>query len=168
MTDVSSATPIMAQAVAVAIGATKRQVQIWTDAGAIRCIPETDRQGRGRQRLYDPVELPIAALVATMAKFQIPIGRIKEWSDVVRKGPVHGKTEGGEVVVDGPNSKSRQEWVTDALRGKIKSFIAFYIDEEGDFKYLWLKSEGLGPFFGSLVDGGIVISVHKVVNRIPH
>ena len=46
--------PIMAQAVADAIGANKRQVQIWTDAGILRCLPETDRQGRGRQRLYDP------------------------------------------------------------------------------------------------------------------
>jgi len=75
---------LMAQAVADAIGATKRQVQIWTDAGAIRCTPESDRQGRGRQRLYDRSELPVAALVAAMARCKLPIGHLLRFSDAIR------------------------------------------------------------------------------------
>ena len=75
---------LMAQAVADAIGATKRQVQLWTDAGAIRCIPESDRQGRGRQRRYDRSELPVAALVAAMARCKLPIGHLLRFSDAIR------------------------------------------------------------------------------------
>ena len=62
--------PLMAQAVADAVGATKRQIQLWTDGGAIRCLPETDRQGRGRQRLYEQSELPFAALVAHIERIR--------------------------------------------------------------------------------------------------
>ena len=75
---------LMAQAVADRIGATKRQVQIWTDAGAIRCIPESDHQGRGRQRLYDRSELPIAAIVAAMARCKLPIGHLVRFANSIR------------------------------------------------------------------------------------
>ena len=75
---VAMAETLMAQAVADAIGATKRQVQIWTDAGAVHCIPETDRMGRGRQRLYDQSELPKAAIIARLAEFQVPIGVLQQ------------------------------------------------------------------------------------------
>lgn len=86
--------PIMAQAVADAIGANKRQVQIWTDAGILRCLPETDRQGRGRQRLYDPDELPFATLAARMADVKTPIGDMLLWMLEVRKGVQKGDDDG--------------------------------------------------------------------------
>ena len=104
----------MAQAVADAIGATKRQVQLWTDGGAIRCLPETDRQGRGRQRLYDQTELPFAALVAALATHKLPIGDLILWSRVVRTSlrefPFQGK-------------KYTKDWHEAAFRGEIESYI---------------------------------------------
>ena len=75
---------MMAQALADRVGTSKRQVQIWTDAGAVACLPETDRQGRGRQRLYSTSEVPIAALVAVMARFKLPIGSLLLWSRAIR------------------------------------------------------------------------------------
>lgn len=68
--------PLMAKALADAVGATRRQVQLWTDAHVIDCLPGTDRQGTGRKRLYDQSEIPFAALAAELAKWQISIGRI--------------------------------------------------------------------------------------------
>lgn len=53
-------------------GATKRQVQLWTDAGALRCVAGTDRQGRGRQRLYSEDE----ARYARLAAYCGPVGRV--------------------------------------------------------------------------------------------
>ncbi len=68
---------LMAQAMADAIGATKRQVQIWTDAGVLICRPETDlHPGRGRQRLYDREELPVATLYQPTLNWRSPVGLI--------------------------------------------------------------------------------------------
>ena len=77
----------IAHAVADAIGATKRQVQVWTDAGAVHCLLETDRQGRGRQRRYHLNELPSAALVAQLARQLLSIGVIRAWATICRERP---------------------------------------------------------------------------------
>ena len=80
----------MAKALADAVGATRRQVQLWTDAHVIDCLPGTDRQGTGRKRLYGQSEIPFAALAAELAKWQISIGRIAllvGWVRASRKMP---------------------------------------------------------------------------------
>ena len=76
--------PLMARELANAVGASKRQIQIWTDAGAIQCRSETDRLGRGKQRLYDAEELLYAAVSARLAELQLPIGRLKGFTEAMR------------------------------------------------------------------------------------
>ena len=41
--------PMLANVFAERIGATLRQVQLWTDQRVILCLPETHHQGRGRK-----------------------------------------------------------------------------------------------------------------------
>jgi hypothetical protein len=108
----------MAQAVADAVGATKRQVQLWSDAGAIQCFPETDRQGRGRQRLYPRSELPFAAMAAFLARYQIPIGMIRAWVGFAR------------MVLAGqieplPSTRRGTDWYRSAFRGEEESYMMF-------------------------------------------
>ena len=105
----------MAQAVADAVGATKRQVQLWSDAGAIQCFPETDRQGRGRQRLYPRSELPFAAMAAFLAQYQIPIGMIRAWIYFTRM----------QLVSDIPGPGPKADWYRRAFRGEEESYMMF-------------------------------------------
>ncbi len=105
----------MAQAVADAVGATKRQVQLWSDAGAILCFPETDRQGRGRQRLYPRSELPFAAMAAFLARYQIPIGMIRAWTHFTRM----------QLASDIPGPGRKAEWFRRAYRGEEESYMMF-------------------------------------------
>ncbi len=108
---------MMAQAVADAIGATKRQVQLWTDAGAIQCLPDTDRQGRGSQRLYTKDELPTAALVAAAAKAKLPIGILKRFAEHLRlyakAGAYSAVEHGGYIVFEVPDdpNKPQDSWI---------------------------------------------------------
>lgn len=69
---------IMAKALADAAGSTRRKVQIWTDAKVLECLPGTDYQGSGKQRLYDPSEIKFAKLAAELSSHQVSIGRIAE------------------------------------------------------------------------------------------
>ena len=105
----------MAQAVADAVGATKRQVQLWSDAGAIQCFPETDRQGRGRQRLYPRSELPFAAMAAFLARYQIPIGMIRAWIHFTRM----------QLASDIPGPGRKADWYRRAFRGEEESYMTF-------------------------------------------
>ncbi len=105
----------MAQGVADAVGATKRQVQLWSDAGAIQCFPETDRQGRGRQRLYPRSELPFAAMAAFLARYQIPIGMIRAWIHFTRM----------QLASDIPGPGRKADWYRRAFRGEEESYMTF-------------------------------------------
>ncbi len=109
----------MAQAVADAVGATKRQVQLWSDAGAIQCFPETDRQGRGRQRLYPRSELPFAAMAAFLARYQIPIGMIRAWIHFTRM----------QLASDIPGPGRKADWYRRAFRGEEESYMTFGAEE---------------------------------------
>lgn len=137
---------LMAQAVADAIGATLRQVQIWTDAGAIACLPETNRRGRGKKRFYEPSELPIAALIAALAKAQVPIGVLINASQYIR------------IMLDkGTN------WERAALAGQTASFIVQ--DTENERSFAWGASNSLM----SMVKGKpncVVIDVEEVARRV--
>ena len=154
---------LMAQAFGDAVGATKRQIQFWTDRGAVKCVAGTDQQGRGKQRLYDEAEIPIARLIAQMAAFQLPIGRLisaAEWIRVFtnpegpgtyRKGPTKGLT-GGFTAAE----------LRDALAGKHESFILL---RPGIDSFLWLDQKGMNRALkGSAM---IVIPVHEVVTHGP-
>ena len=150
-------TPLMAQALADVIGATKRQVQIWTDAGAIVCIPETDRQGRGRQRLYDPSEIPIAGLVAAISKYKLPIGMIVGWSQMVRTH-LAGRGQGASGF-----SPYEREWYEAALAGELRSFLVLTPDEKQAFAWVNMA------FMMILLNDELsvaVINVKAVIDRL--
>jgi len=67
--------PLMAQAVADAVGATKRRVQLWSDHGVLQFLPGSGGV-RGNQRLYPRTELPFAAMACYLAKLGVNIGTI--------------------------------------------------------------------------------------------
>ena len=67
--------PLMAQALADAVGATKRQVQFWSDHKVLQFLPGSGG-ARGNQRLYPRTELPFAAMVRALAASGIQIGTI--------------------------------------------------------------------------------------------
>ncbi len=68
--------PFMARALADAVGATKRQVQFWSDHGVLQFLPGSGG-ARGNQRLYPRSELPFAAMACYLAASGIQIGTIK-------------------------------------------------------------------------------------------
>ncbi len=136
---------MMAQAVADAIGATKRQVQLWTDAGVIQCLPDTDRQGRGSQRLYSKDELPTAALVAAAAKAKLPIGILKRFAENLR---LYTKTDAYSVTRD-------------------RGYIVFEVpDDPNEPQDSWIFYFG-GPAFPQeeieQLSSAVVINVNKVM-----
>ena len=153
-----TSSPLMAQSLADAIEATKRQVQIWTDAGLLKCRPETDRQGRGRQRLYDPDEIPFAALVAQMARFKIPIGVMIGWTVMVRNLAARGEypsLPGARPV----------KWYDSAIRGERESFIVFNAHSEDIGRaFAWMDREKMVELL-DLRTGAAVINVKEVTSR---
>lgn len=77
-------TDLMAQAMADAVGATKRQIQTWTDAGILLCRPETDRQGTGIRRKYPREQRAVAAFVTALSRFGLHIGEIIHYAEYLR------------------------------------------------------------------------------------
>lgn len=143
----------MAQAVADAVGATKRQVQLWTDAGAIQCFPETDRQGRGRQRLYPRSELPFAAMAVFLARYQIPIGMIRAWIHFTRM----------QLASDIPGSGRKAYWYRKAFRGQEESYMMFQAAEGGHTgTYTWTDRTIMVENVTHNL-GYIVLNVRKVI-----
>ena len=144
----------MAKAVADAVGATKRQVQLWSDAGAIQCFPETDRQGRGRQRLYPRTELPFAAMAAFLARYQIPIGMIRAWIHFSRMQLEH----------DIPESRRKADWFQRAFRGEEESYMMFQAAERGTItgSYTWTNRTSMVENVTHNL-GYIVLNVRKVI-----
>ena len=149
--------PLMVQALADRIDATKRQVQIWTDAGAIVCRPETDRRGRGSQRLYDQSEVPIAALVAMMARFMLPIGMLVAWSRSIRDF-LAGKP--------GEHFGRSRDWFQAALAGEFDSFLVL-TPEPRDLggSFVWVDHDKMATFVNSRA-GVAVINVRTVVSNL--
>jgi len=143
----------MAQAVADAVGATKRQVQLWSDAGAIQCFPETNRQGRGRQRLYPRSELPFAAMAAFLARYQIPIGMICAWIHFTRM----------QLASDIPGPGPKADWYRRAFRGEVESYMMFGA-AEGHItgSYMWTDRKKMIEYI-THNSGQIALNVRKVI-----
>ena len=143
----------MAQAVADAVGATKRQVQLWSDAGAIQCLPGTDRQGRGRQRKYARSELPFAAMAAFLARYQIPIGMIRAWTHFTRM----------QLASDIPGPGPKADWYQRAFRGEVESYMMFGA-AEGHItgSYVWTDRKKMIEHI-THNSGQIALNVRKVI-----
>lgn len=167
----SSADTLMAQALADAVGATKRQIQTWTDAGVLQCRPETDRRGTGIRRQYERGELPIAAFVAFLAKFRLQIGELKNYARIWREWVE--ETERGEGV------KETLEWRRRALKGDRDSWVIVWplrmplrmdgVDSSGvplpgkDGLTAWFKPEDFVHLPPDLV-GGIIVNIREIVS----
>ena len=165
--DVDRDSLLMAQAMADEVGATKRQIQLWTDGGALHCLPETDHQGTGRQRLYPRSELPVAAVVAFLARYKMPIGDLKHWSGSIRQLLTYTQLM---------KRSAHQKWCKAALRGDFESYLVL-----DPFKTLGVSGftrEGLPPqdshiwlhedkLLATLREypGAIVVNVRKMIAR---
>lgn len=66
-------------------GAKKRSLQLWTDAGIVRVAPSTDRAGSGVHRRYEEGEERLIAILAGLAKLNVPIGWLKYFASEFRK-----------------------------------------------------------------------------------
>ena len=103
--------PLMAQALADAVGATKRQVQFWSDHRVLQFLPGSGG-ARGNQRLYLRTELPFAAMACYLAASGIQIGTIKLAVFMVRN-------ELSNPNLPGANPSKYRRY----LRGEIDSYI---------------------------------------------
>ena len=103
--------PLMAQALADAVGATKRQVQFWSDHGVLQFLPGSGGS-RGNQRLYLRTELPFAAMARALAANGIQIGTIELATFLVR-GELSNRS------LPGANPTKFRRY----LRGEIASYI---------------------------------------------
>lgn len=103
--------PLMAQALADAVGATKRQVQFWSDHRVLQFLPGSGG-ARGNQRLYQRTELPFAAMACYLAASGIQIGTIKLAVFMVR-------TELSNPNLPGADPPKYRRY----LRGEIDSYI---------------------------------------------
>ncbi len=103
--------PLMAKAVADAVGATKRQVQFWSDHGVLQFLPGSGG-ARGNQRLYLRTELPFAAMACYLAASGIQIGTIELAVFMVRN-------ELSDPNLPGANPPKYRRY----LRGEIDSYI---------------------------------------------
>jgi hypothetical protein len=147
----------MAQAFGDAVGGVgKRTIQFWTDRGAIKCVAETN-PGRGRQRLYDEAEIPIGRLIAQMAAFQLPIGRLITAATHIR-GSCDPRGRGTTVPSDSGGFSA--SWFRAALAGKQESFICL---RPGIDSFMWTNRKKMNEMID--INAVIVIPVHEVVKR---
>ena len=110
--------PMMAQAFGNQIRASKRQIQLWTDHGILKCLPGTDHQGRGHKRIYDAFELPIGSLVVVLARFKFTVGILQEYADVVRN--LLHENEPASLY-----ERRERGWFRGAFRGSFNSWMGF-------------------------------------------
>ena len=149
--------PLMAKALADGVGATKRQVQFWTDHGVLQFLPGSGG-GRGNQRLYPRTELPFAAMAAALAVSGIQIGTIKMAMFLVR-GELTNPTNPGANL-----PKFRR-----FLRGEADSYILVrhHPAPGGGYKpsVAWIPEKDLVKYLG-WDRGTTVINVKRVMS--PH
>lgn len=65
-------------------GGKLRPLMLWADAGAIQAIPMTNRAGSGVHRRFAWPEVRIAAALAIIAPFRLPIGVMVQIGEIVR------------------------------------------------------------------------------------
>jgi len=75
------------------VGVSVRQIQFWADAAVLRALPETERMGRGRHRVFpaNPPwlgELPWAFIAAELNRLALPVGTMRRVIDLLRRNAV--------------------------------------------------------------------------------
>jgi hypothetical protein len=84
------------------VGAKRRSLQLWADAGAIKAEPESDRAGRGVHRHFSRDEAIIACILHAFASRTIAIGELRSIGDVLRR---RFMTEKREAIVRAINDE---------------------------------------------------------------
>ena len=149
--------PLSAPAFAKEIQATLRQVQIWTDNTVVHCVPGTRFPGRGSRRLYDPIELPIGAVAAVLARCRFQIGMIKNYADACRNFLFENQPE------DLYTRRSR-DWFRRAQRGKFASWIVCVPQPIDGTVWVGWEDEKHLPELLKTRRAGIVINVQAVIS----
>lgn len=156
--------PVTAKQIADQMGATARQVQLWTDERVIECLTATFRRGRGSRRLYSPRETAYASAAAVLAGQNIPVSRMQIFVAGIRE--VVGKWQ----KTDDANFRRN---FGDALQGKIESW--FYADigtiaplmelsaKDVDLVGGWFPGWVSIPEFANSAKGLIVLNVKLVL-----
>lgn len=156
------------------IGATLRQVQIWTDADVLHCLPSTNRKGRGSQRYYSIKEVPIAAIIAEMSRLRMPIEVLSIASDGMRTA----QNDQDRTILDSfpEAAKSLDQldeaaaWFRRALEGSKPSYMIFNppdmpsASSDAHSLMSWCGPDSLADA-GKYRDGMLVINVQRVVSR---
>ena len=66
-------------------GAKRRTVQLWAEAGVIVAARATERQGSGVHREFSMDEAMVACVVAEIARFGVPIGKLISVGFAIRR-----------------------------------------------------------------------------------
>lgn len=75
------------------VGAKRRSIQLWADAGAIQAESGSERAGRGVHRRFSRDEAIIACIVYAFASRTMAIGELRSIGDVVRRRFIPEKRE---------------------------------------------------------------------------
>jgi hypothetical protein len=126
----------MAKALADTVGATKRQVQFWSDHGVLEFLPGSGGT-RGNQRLDPRTEMPFAAMACYLAASGIQIGTIK-------LAMFHVRMELSNPNLPGADPPKFRRY----LRGEIDSYIVVYtfpamVGGGYDQRVTWLSEKAL-------------------------
>ncbi len=145
---------LMTQALADAVGATKRQIQFWTGHGIRKYLPGTGG-GQGRQRLYPRTELPFAAMARYLANAaRVSTIRLAVFGARMELNPTPGL------------KGARPRWCRQALLGEIQSYmvIAYHL-RDGKYEpgFSWSGPDKLIERL-PLLHGFIIINVQKVLS----
>lgn len=144
----------MAQGVADAVGATKRQVQFWSDHGVLEFLPGSGG-ARGNQRLYRRTELPFAAMARFLAASGLRIETIKMSVLGARVWPYHPT-----------HSEHKPPWYQRALRGETETYMLVTMRLIEDYEYNNFRWVGRKDLMKSLKasQATTVINVQRVLS----
>jgi DNA-binding transcriptional MerR regulator len=157
---------LMAVAVGDAVGVSRRTVQFWADQGALVPLDDTAGQGRGRQRVFDRSELPVAAILAELAALKMPVSALKSVATFVRAA-LNGDEESDPLG-------SRRDIATACVAGELESYIVIE-HSEGWLKPSWVfgdevdypvKIDTIGRVLRRCA-GATVVNVQSVMRKLP-
>ena len=130
------------------------RLRYWTKVGVLRPIGDK-HGGTGRWNTYSQEEVYIAAIVAEMAAFRLPTGRLVSAADWLR---VFTHPQGPGTTSPRDHGGHSADWHREALAGKRESYICL---RHGIDSFTWLDRKQMNR----QVNAGamIVIPVHEVV-----
>ena len=148
--------PLLMQALADAVGATKSQIQFWTDHKILGYLPGTGG-GQGHNRVYPRSELPFAAMARSFAAHGVQVGAIGLAVSGARK----------ELNPHPTLKGAKPHWYRRALRGDVKSYMVLSWWPHGDgsepLMFTWVESDQLLEKMSD-THGAIVLNVQRVLS----